>query len=215
VNEKLKILQMLGEGTISVDEASVLLEAVAGTDPSYGNKDQGTDSPTEGGGAPAALPDAGRFRRLSYIPLVVSIVILILSAWGTYALFHRAQGRVTFGFVLLVILSVLAFLATALALWATTVPWLHVRIRSAPGGESRETRIAFSLPLPLTLAGWGLRLAHRYRTKFVRVDQETADRLDAAAALLVAMRQDLGKQGAEPISIDVSDEQEHVQVYIG
>jgi hypothetical protein len=209
VNEKLKILQMLREGTISVDEASVLLEAVAGTDPSYGNADQVTASFIEGVEAHTASPDVGRFRRLSYIPLVVSTIALILSTWGTYALFHRAQGRITFGFVLLVILSVLAFLATVLALWATAVPWIHVRIRSAPNAESRGTRIAFSLPLPLTLAGWGLRLAHRF------VNRETADRLDAAAALLKAMRQDLGKPGAEPISIDVSDEQERVQVYIG
>jgi hypothetical protein len=215
LNEKLRILQMLREGAISVDEASMLLEAVAGTDPSDGDADQDTASSTGGAKTPVDLPDVGRFRRLVYIPFIVSILVLILSGWGTYALFHRAQGRVTLGFVLLVILAVLAFLAAALALWATTVPWLHVRIRGAPDGGSQGTRIAFSLPLPLTLAGWGLRLAYRYRTRFARLDQETADRLDAAAALLAAMRQDLGRQGAEPISIDVSDKEERVQVYIG
>ena len=209
MNEKLDILQMLHDGTISVDEASKLLEAVSGAGLAEVDTDKGRAFSKESAEPPAVPPDMGRFRRLSYIPFALSLAILALTGGGAYALYLRTEGRITFGFVVLLALCVLALLITALALWATTVPWLHVRIRSAPDKGSFGTRIAISLPVPLTLAGWGLRLAHRF------VDRETAGHLNAATALVQAMRQDLGKPGAEPIVVDVHDEDERVQVYIG
>jgi hypothetical protein len=137
------------------------------------------------------------------------MLLLVLTGWGTYTLYTRTEGQITFWFVVLVILLVLTFLATALSLWAITAPWLHVRIRSAPSKGSGGTRIAISLPVPLALAGWGLQVAHRF------VDQDVAGHLQAAAALVGAMRQNLGKPGTEPIVVDVDDEDERVQVYIG
>lgn len=205
MNEKLDILQMLQDGTISVDEASKLLEAVAAPD-----TDRPDTAPPGQSPAPSSVPpDLGRFRRLSTIPFALSLLLLILTGWGAYALYARTEGRITFWFVVLVVLLVLAFLSTALSLWATTVPWLHVRIRSAPNVDSSGTRIAISLPVPLTLAGWGLKIVHRF------VDPDAAGHLQAAAALVSAMSQDLGKPGAEPIVVDVDDEDERVQVYIG
>lgn len=218
VNEKLEILQMLHQNKISVDEASTLLEAISSADMADGDANlrmiPRTPVRLESNESPAiprdALhPDMGRFRRLSYIPFASSLAILALIGSGAYATYLRVEGKITFGFVLLLALSVLALLITALAWWATMVPWLHVRIRSANREGSSATRFAISLPVPLTLTGWGLRIAHRF------VDQDVAGHLDAAAALIAAMRQDLGKPGAEPIVVDVNDENEHVQVYIG
>ena len=213
-NEKLEILQMVQENKITVDEASRLLEALDSPAPlRAGELDL---APPQGEApSPAIPPDMARFRRFSVIPCAISLALTTLTGWGSYALYRRAEGRITFGFVLVTALFVLAFALTALALWATTVPWLHVRVRSAPrsrdaGGDgSTGTRLAISMPLPLGLAGWILRFAHRF------VDRETAGHLDAAGALLMAMRRDLGQPGADPIVIDVDDEDERVQVYIG
>ena len=220
MKEKLEILQMVQEGKITVDEASNLLEALEGQVPSPA---AGVDAaPLQGDAtslseAPASSlpPDMERFRRFSYIPFAISLVITLLTGWGSYALFRRTEGRITFGFVLVTALFVLAFVIMVLALWATTVPWLHVRIRSAPrtqgkdGKDSTGTRLAISMPLPLGLAGGILRFAHRF------VDQETAGHLDAAGTLVTAMKRDLRQPGADPIVVDVDDEDERVQVYIG
>jgi hypothetical protein len=211
-NEKLQILQMVQEGKITVDEASDLLEALesqapppaAGVDvaPSQDGALPASEAP-----APTIPPEMERFRRFSYLAFAILLVITLLTGWGSYALFRRAEGRITFGFVTVSALFVLAFAATVLALWATTVPWLHVRI--SPAKDSAGTRLAISMPLPLGLAGWGLRFAHRF------VDKETNRHLDAAGALVLAMKNDLGKPGADPIVVDVDDEDERVQVYIG
>jgi hypothetical protein len=209
MEEKLNILQMLQEDKISVDEASQLLEAVVSAERGQGTSERSATTPGGDAATPPVPPDLGRFRRLSYLPLVVSLVILILSGWGAYVLFLRRQRTISLGLVALAVVFLAAFLATALSAWATTVPWLHVRIQSAPGKGGDKTRIAISLPVPLTLAGWGLRIANRF------VDEDTVGRLDAAAMLLRTMRHDLGKAGAEPIAVDVNDEDERVQVYIG
>ena len=209
MQEKLAILQMLQDGTVSVEEANKLLEAVQDPDPSLSVAEEEVSSLPDQAGAPGPLPNMGRLRRLCYVPLAVFLVLAALSGWGTVATFNRTEGRVTLGFVLLVVVLVLSFVGIALALWATAVPWLHVRIHSAQSRGSRGTNLAISLPLPLSLAGWGLRAAHRF------LDQDTAQHLDAAAALVTAMRQSLGKPGAEPIMVDIDDEDERVQVYIG
>jgi hypothetical protein len=200
---------MLHEGTISVDEASELLEAVVNTEASQAAAERRTAFPGVDTEAPTVAPDLGRLRHLSLIPLAVSLLLTILSGWGAYALILRTEGVITFGFVVLAILFALTLVATALSLWAATVPWLHVRIRSAPGEDSSGKRFAISLPVPLTLAGWGIRIAHRF------VDRETAGHLDASAELVATMRYNLGKPGAVPIVVDIDDEDEQVQVYIG
>jgi hypothetical protein len=81
-------------------------------------------------------------------------------------------------------------------------PWLHVRIEERDG-----KRIAISLPLPLALADWGLWLARRY------VDEQTAQYLDTSSEFITLMRKN--RQGAQPIVIDVDEDGQRVQVYLG
>ena len=210
MNEKLDILQMLHDGKISVDEASKLLEAVSGASPAPRETNHDSAASIKTNEPPPAIPpDMGRFRRWSYIPFAIALALLVLAGGGTYALYLRTGGRITFGFVLLLALCILIFLVTVLALWATSVLWLHVRIRSAPNKDAPATRFSISLPVPLTLAGWGLGIAHHF------VDRDVAAHLDAAAALVDTMKESLGKPGTEPIIVDVDDGDDRVQVYIG
>jgi hypothetical protein len=205
MNEKLKILEMLDQGTITVEEANQLLEAAQDN---AGQASQDTpDTPA------AVSPDMQRFRHLSYIPFGVSMLLLLLLGWGTYALSRKADGRITAGFVALVILLAIVFFTTLLAFAMTRVPWLHVRIQSKSkaksGEQGSQRKFIISLPVPLSLAQWGLHIAHRY------VGEERAADLDAAAALLKTVKHDLGKPGTDPIMVDVDDADERVQVYIG
>ncbi len=117
---------------------------------------------------------------------------------------RHAESRITAGFVVVLIVAVLALLLAALTLWMATVPWLHVHVRDHAGH-----RIAISLPLPLRLVHWGLHLAHRF------VHDEATAQLDVAADLVEAMRAGLRAPVGEPIAIDVDDNGERVQVYIG
>jgi hypothetical protein len=204
VSEKLKILEMLHKGTISPDEASQLLEAIGDLTPEAGVSE--TAAP------PIVSPNMQRFRRFSYIPFGISLFLLLLVGWGTWALSHQVDGRITAGFVILVILLVFVFLATSLAFAMTRMPWLHVRVQDRSQGRDGETvrkKLAISLPVPLSLAQWGLRIAHRY------VGEDQAANLDVAATMLRTVGHDLGKPGTDPIIVDVDDEDERVQVYIG
>ena len=203
MSEKLKILEMLDQGTITIEEANQLLEAAQESFPR--GTEQGADLPLS--------PDMQRIRHFSYIPFGLSLLLLLLISWGTYALSRRVDGRITAGFVAMLVLLVLLFLITLLTFAMTRVPWLHVRVRSKVEGDlegaSKHKGFAISLPVPLTLAQWGLHIAQR----FVAREQKT--QLDMAATLLRSVKHDLGKPGTDPIVVDVDDADERVQIYIG
>jgi hypothetical protein len=201
VDETLHILQMLEQGTISADEAHQLLLAAQ---PDQEKQPEDVQPAAVGPTAGFRAPEFRRYRLLSYIPFGVSLAILLLCGWATYVLYRHAEGRATASLVILLIVTALVFLVTAVALWMTATPWLHVRIR-----DRAEHRIAISLPLPLTIAYWGLHLAQRF------VHDESTAQLDAAAQMIQALRSSRSNLTREPIAIDVDDEGGHVQVYIG
>jgi hypothetical protein len=206
-----QILNMLERGTITADEAAKLLEAVAA-------RDIAAESGVAAGEGAAAeepiavgsdqvipgsfAPEAKRWKRIQQIPLAISLLVLITSAWGLYAVYHRADARITLGWVAVLVVFLVAVLATVLSAWVITAPWLHVRIHE-PDGK----RIAISLPIPLTLADWGLRIARRY------VDEHSAAYLDTSAEFLRAMRRD--RKTSEPIVVNIDEDGHYVQVYIG
>ena len=152
-----------------------------------------------------------RFRRLSYVPFGICLLLLALTTWGTVALSRRIDGQITFGFVVLVILLVLLCLGTILAFLMTRAPWLHVRVRSKSqdGDQGKHRGFAISLPVPFALAQWALRIGQRY------VSEEQGPQLDLAASILQSVKLDLGKPGSDPIVVDVDDKDERVQIYIG
>jgi hypothetical protein len=202
VDETLHILQMLEQGTISADEAHRLLIAVR-PDRETQTEDVRPGATELAAGGPNA-PNFRRYRVLSYIPFGVALVIFLLCSWWTYVLYRNTGGRTTGGLVVLLIVTVLVLMVTAVTLWMSATPWLHVRVRDRDGH-----RIAISLPLPLRLAYWGLHLAGRF------VHDESTAQLDAAAQMVEALRISQSKLTREPIAIDVDDEGERVQVYIG
>jgi hypothetical protein len=207
-----QILSMLEEGHITSDEAARLLEAVSsGPRPSDAERVDRSGEPDAPHGEPVEpsqvtpgtlSPSAQQWKRLQLIPLAVSLVVLIVTAWGLWAVYRAADARITFGWVVLLILFLVALAATTLSVWITRAPWLHVRIHEQAGKT-----IAISFPIPLTLAGLGIRIARRY------VDEQTAQYLDASAEFVRVMRREHGR--SEPIEISVDEEGQRVQVYFG
>jgi hypothetical protein len=96
---------------------------------------------------------------------------------------------------------ILGAIIMLLAWWSRTAKWLHVRIK-----EKGKRKIAFSLPVPLSVAAWGLRIAQ----PFVPQLRDTG-----VDDLIIALRD--APSGDEPITIDVedSDDGEQVQLYFG
>jgi hypothetical protein len=199
-----QILNMLEQGAITAEEAARLLEAIGTEEPMVEDAPAPEPMAMEPDeivpGAPIADPD--RWRWLQRIPLAVSLIVLIASAWGLYALYRRADARITAGWVVVLTVFLFALLATLVSAWMLTAPWLHVRISERDG-----RRIAISLPVPLTLAAWGIRIARRY------VDDQTAAYLDTSAEFLSTMRRD--HRETEPITVNVDEGDHRVQVYIG
>ena len=208
------ILSMLEQGTITVDEATGLLEAIAtSTVPAALGElaEDGASPPPESERTPvdpdqvipgSLAPDAGRWKRIQQISLALSLIVLLFSAWGLYRIYVRADARITLGWVAVLMVFLSAASGTAIGFWLLTAPWLHVRIH-----ERNGKRFAISLPVPLTLAHWGIKVARRY------VDDETGTYLDTSAEFLKAMRREHGQ--AEPIVVNVDEDGQRVQVYIG
>jgi hypothetical protein len=208
------ILRMLEQGIITVDEATGLLEAITTSSmPASPQKVVGDrTSPPPGTECtpvetdqviPGPLPpDVARWKHTQQIPLALSLIVLILSAWGLYRIYVRADARFTLGWVAVLIVFLMAVAGTAISFWMLTAPWIHVRVHERSG-----KRIAISLPVPLTLAHWGIRIARRF------VDDETGTYLDTSSEFLRAMHRERGQ--AEPIVVNVDENGQRVQVYIG
>jgi hypothetical protein len=203
-----KILQMVQDGVLTSSEAAKLLETLAADreaeeldEPWQEDTAVTTITPEGEVIAAAEMPDMDWFRDFWQIPFFIALTILLLSGWGLWSVSKATAGVVAFfGFLCLTPLFVLAFIAVLLSFWSQYAYWLHVRVREKGG-----TRIAISLPLPLILIRFALRIAGRY------VGENKAANLFTASELLAAM----GAQD-EPLYIAVDDDDgDQVQIYIG
>jgi len=211
--ERRRILQMLQDGTISADQAMELLQVLdeegEPEEIEYGGTAEymaTSQEPLQGEILTARTPpNMERYRRFWKIPFVISLVILLLFGLWLRSIYLSSEGAITFGFICVWSFFMLAFLATLLAFFSRRATWLHVRVQEKDGH-----RIAISLPLPLGLAGWGIKVAHGF------VDEKTRGQLDMAEAFLAAAKDELKQPGSGPMTIDVDDDDgDKVQVYIG
>ena len=101
-----------------------------------------------------ALPDLGWWKKGWLIPFWIGTGILVFGAlqmgWAysskNFFWFNCAWLPMAFGLLVLF-----------LSWWSQQARWVHVRVQDADG-----SRVSISLPLPLGLAGWGLRTFGRF-----------------------------------------------------
>lgn len=190
--ERLQILNMLQASQIDAEEAARLLSAL--------------EQPQEG--APVeTLPPAfrpaerqeSRWARFWIYPMMAGGVVVLLGALVTGLVYatDTARGWLVCGWLPML----LGLTVMVLALWTRRAAWLHLRI-----SEGGRRKMAFSFPLPLTLAAWAVRVAQ----PFVPQLQESG-----VDDLIIALRESTGR--GEPFYIDVQDddEGERVEVYVG
>ncbi|MBN1640827.1 MAG: hypothetical protein JXA09_06305 [Anaerolineae bacterium] len=205
-----RILDMLESGVIGAEDAARLLRAVTdepeaeGTPPDRAPTLDATTSPSEPDEAllGALHAQAARWKRLQWVPFAVSASVLMVASWALWEVHRAADGRITFGWVMLLLLALLSLGATAVSAWIVNAPWLHVRIS---GGDGK--RLAISMPLPLGLLDWGVRIAGRF------VGEDLSTTLGASAEMLHALRQT--GDARQPVEVRVDEGDERVYVYIG
>jgi len=228
--ERTKILEMIEQGVISAQEGIKLLDALDGTpggdsfpelesrpeitaplssfspEPPDDFEEQPEEEPEVVYHPPEAShpPDPAeiqKWKRWWVIPMWVGVGITVLGGALMYWAFD-ASG-VGFWFACAWFPFMLGVLVMALAWASRTAPWLHVRIQQKPGETPQK--IAISFPLPIRLAGWGLRTFGHHIPNMEGVDMESMMKaIDASA-----------REGT-PFFVDVNDEDgEHVQVFIG
>jgi hypothetical protein len=153
---------------------------------------------------PTRLPDPEdikKWKRWWVIPMWIGVGITVLGGGFMYAAF--ARSGMGFWFACAWFPFTIGVLVMAFAWGSRTAPWLHVRVQQRPGETPQ--RIAISFPLPIRLAGWGLKTFGHYIPNMEGVDLEGVMKaIDESA-----------KDGT-PFFVDVDDEDgERVQVFIG
>ena len=229
-SERTKILEMIAEGTISAQDGIKLLDALEETSvespvqedtAGFEIPEETMDSEipddfgmhadevleTDAVYQPDAAPkppdpeDMKKWKRFWVIPLWIGVGVTVIGGALMYSAF--AASGIGFWFACAWFPFLIGVLLMAFAWGSRTAPWLHVRVHQRPG-ESPQ-KIAISFPLPIRLAGWGLRTFGHFIPNMEGVDLES---------LLKAI--DESAKGGTPFFVDVNDEDgEHVQVFIG
>jgi hypothetical protein len=195
----LKILHMIQEGIISAEEGEKLLDAL-----DWGVELDGRGENGILGEAPAMVkatetipagPPAWVEWAWIYL-LAGGILILGLAVIFTALLVQGGVHPVWLAFTLP--LMVFGALVAGVAWWSRTARWLRVRVRDA------DTRISFSLPLPLRPVAWLVRAARPW------VPQLQDTPIDELILLLSET------EGEGILAVEVNeDEGEEVSVYFG
>ncbi len=187
-----KVLKMVEAGQISAEQALQLLEALD-------QADRSDQAGTEGHHTlPTDLPDS---RGWWLVPVAVGAVVMAVGA-PLMALGLTGKAAIFWA----ICCGWMPFLAglfiLTVGVWSRSARWFHLRIRNA---ESGRNSFALSLPLPLTLTAWVLRLLRPF------VPQLKDTGVDEA---VLALRDGMSGEGDEPLIIDVQDDDDGEQILI-
>jgi hypothetical protein len=145
--------------------------------------------------------EINKWKRWWVIPMWVGVGITVFGGLIMYLAY--ANDGFGFWFACAWFPFMLGVLFMSLAWGSRTTPWLHVRIQQRPGQSPQK--IAISFPLPIRLAGWGLRTFGQYIPNMEGMDLEN---------MLVALNE--SARDGTPFFVDVDDEDgERVQIFIG
>lgn len=208
MNNRLEILNKIESGELAPEAGLALLNALDAA------AEQPSPAPTPEASAPAVevippvahkdempeadRPDFSRFRIISWILFAAFLILTVLSAnWMIQGWQAHAFG---WGFWLSWIPFAIGILGMATSLNAR---WLHLRVTENENGKQKNIRI--SMPLPLGIASWLLRANPGWLPQEMR-DKNIGETL---ADLNKGITRD------QPFYLEVDEEDEHVEIYIG
>jgi hypothetical protein len=224
-DSRMHILQMIEDGKITAEEGMRLLNAVSGNRPAEPDASTaaeaispdlgetaraGEASPPPGVGEMASAskvsappdPQLNYWKRWWMLPMFVGLAVTI--AGGLLMYWAVQSSGVGFWFLCSWVPLLIGLAVTAVAWASRTSRWVHIRVERA-GGE-RPKRIAISLPIPLKVVAWVLRM---FGARIRNLNNTAVDEI------LLALNESATPD--EPIFIDVTDGEkgERVQVYFG
>lgn len=206
--ERRKILQMVEEGRISPQEAANLMRALE-ADAAEAEVEVIETEPPSGfaGGEPTPAPEfeevKTRARRFAMIPLWTGILVTVLSAWGIYGI--QQEAGMNFWFYCLLVPLLLGVLLIALGSGGRSSRWIYINVdrRNAREGDGPR-HITLGFPLPLGLLAWFFRnFGHN-------IHGMNRGKVEGIVQMMNATR-----DSAVPLMINVDDNDEHVQLFIG
>jgi len=203
--EWLDVLNKVKNGEIGVEEAAKRLDSLDAVDTEPASSETSTPPPFTDSRAEATAaevvenpPDLGRWKEFWLIPFWVGTGIFVLGAMIMGWAYSAAQGP-NFWFYCSWLPLTLGLIVLFVAWWSRRARWVHVRVNSSDGN-----RVNISMPLPLGLTGWVLRV---FGPMIPAVQEQ---KLDFLPDILDAV-----SQTDEPIMVDVDDEDgDKVKVYI-
>lgn len=203
MNERLRILQLIESGQISVDEGVRRLErlhrAETGTEP--GLEDDGVSAASadvsEQGAEAVAEPLQVPVVRIIW-QILFGVGIAVVAGGGL--LLTRAYGRegmpgLTWGWVLFV----LGLLVMLLGWWLQRARWFYLRVREHDGPA-----FTIALPLPLGAVLWLSRVAKPF------VPQLQEMELDE---LILTLRHELRQGRSFALNVDEGEDGNQVEIY--
>ncbi len=110
--------------------------------------------PVEEDFSPGSVADLGWWKNAWLIPFWAGTGILVL---GAILMGWAYSSRHFFWFYCSWLPLLLGILVLFLGWWSQHARWVHIRVNDADG-----KRVAISMPLPLNLTGWALRVFGRY-----------------------------------------------------
>lgn len=197
-SNSMEILQQVKSGTLSVGEAARRLEELERGAPEIDNY-QPAAEPSETVFTPQPeepQPELGWWKNGWLIPFWAGTGIFVFSAVWMGWVYSGSQGV---GFACSWMLMLFGMLILFLGWWSRQARWAHVRVQEASG-----SRFAISLPLPLGLSAWILRVLVPF------VPQLREKNFEHLPGLLDAMA---GVEGSISVEVNEADGQ-RVRVYI-
>lgn len=189
MDERLRILELIEAGEISVAEGARRLGALTET----------TETPDAPAASTTPVTRPAWVRWLWQIALWMGIGLAAGGGFLLLSFYTRevATRWLTWGWILFV----LGVLGVLLGWWLQRAPWFSLRVREPEGPN-----IAFALPLPLGPIAWILRIIR----PFVPQLEETG-----VDELLLAMRDEMKKGRPFVVEVNEGDDGEQVQIYFG
>jgi hypothetical protein len=213
-SERQQILRMIDEGKITAEQGLILMQALGDepesddlpelldnqlpSAPASGSFSEDETEPEHRTTDPEFDRKVNRFRRLWVIPLWIGVAITISGAYWMYASL-QASGF-GFWFYCAWLPFILGVLVTVIGFSSRTSRWIYVNIKQKPGQTPQRIVFAF----PLSLVSWVV--------NFFRFSIPNRER----GAVEEVMRAVFDStKSIEPLMVDVDEDGEHVQIYIG
>lgn len=204
--EWLDVLKKVQSGELSVDEAANRLSMMDEPQAEQAAPPSLTPLPApepQWGTVPPVVeetePDLGWWKNAWMVPFWVGTGIFILGAAIMAWAYSASPANPNFWFFCSWVPMLLGLLVLFLGWWSRQARWVHVRVQDADG-----SKVNISMPLPLRLAGWFLRV---FGPMIPAVKEQKLDFLPEIF--------DAVSQTRDPIWVDVDDEDgDRVKVYI-